>query len=424
MFLSFFPQPKLFFTSAALWSLTLLIFWYAGGEALGAYFGMPPAATDASPVIGVSVFWSLPFIWFYIYFAVGVLLFYAFWSWYAPHPWQRWSILGSALILFIVYFQVQVSVAVNNWYGPFWDYIQAVVAKTTTSTESEFYAQVASFAGLALVGMNVSVLNAFLVSHWVFRWRQAMNDYYMGHWGTLRHIEGASQRVQEDTMRFSQIMESLGVSFVDSIMTLIAFLPVLIRLSANITELPIIGPISHPLVVAALAWSVLGTISLVIAGYKLPGLQFRNQRVEAAYRKELVYGEDDPQRAQPVTVMELFSNVRQNYFRLYFHYVYFNVVRYTYLQANGIFSLLILGPSIVAGTITLGLLNQISYAFSQVSSSFQFLVNSWSTIVELLSVHKRLRAFESVIYDEPLPDIDQRYLERRDAVGDRGAAEP
>ncbi len=413
MFVSFFPNPKVFFTSAAVWSAVCVALWYLGGSELGTLIGLPPAAADAPPIIGISVFWSPPFLWFYIYFAICVAIFYAFWSAYSPHPWQRWSILGSALILFIVYFQVQVSVAVNNWYGPFWDYVQAIMAKQVTTTTPEFYGQVASFAGLALVGMNVSVLNAFFVSHWIFRWREAMNDYYMAHWDKLRHIEGASQRVQEDTMRFSQIMEGLGVAFIDSIMTLIAFMPVLVRLSANITELPIVGAIPHPLVVAAVFWSVLGTIGLVLAGYKLPGLQFRNQRVEAAYRKELVYGEDDASRAQPATVRELFANVRRNYFRLYFHYVYFNVVRYTYLQANGIFSLLILGPSIVAGTITLGLMNQISYAFSQVSGSFQFLVNSWSTIVELLSVHKRLRAFESAIEGEPLPDIDQRYLERQ-----------
>ena len=410
MFVSFFPQPRLFFLSAVAWSIVLVAGWYLAGAELGALFGMPPDASDAPPIIGVSVFWSPSFLWFYLYFAAGVFIFYAFWRWYSPHPWQLWSILGSSLILFIVYFQVQVSVAVNNWYGPFWDYIQAVLSKTQTTTTPEYYGQVASFAGLALVGMNVAVLNAFLVSHWIFRWRTAMNDYYMSHWSKLRHIEGASQRVQEDTMRFSQIMEDLGVTFIDSIMTLIAFMPVLINLSTHITALPVVGTIAHPLVVAAVVWSVLGTVSLIIAGMKLPGLQFRNQRVEAAYRKELVYGEDNANRADPVSVTELFANVRRNYFRLYFHYVYFNVVRYSYLQANNIFSLLILGPSIVAGTITLGLLNQISYAFSQVTNSFQFLVNSWSTIVELLSVQKRLRAFEAMIHGEELPDIDKRYM--------------
>ncbi len=415
MFVSFFPRPKLFFISAAVWALVAVLFWFFIGESIGAWVGMPPAAADAPPVIGVQTFWSAPFLWFYIYFAIVVALFYAFWATYSPHPWQRWSILGSALILFVTYFQVQVSVAINNWYGPFWDLIQNILSKQATSTQAEVYGKIVEFLGIALVAVTVSALTAFFVSHYVFRWRTAMNGYYMSYWPKLRHIEGASQRVQEDTMRFSTIVENLGVNFIDSIMTLIAFMPVLMRLSANITELPILGAIPHPLVFAALAWSIFGTVVLALVGIKLPGLQFRNQRVEAAYRKELVYGEDDASRAQPPTVAELFENVRKNYFRLYFHYVYFNVTRFLYLQANNIFSLFLMVPSIIAGTITLGLLNQISYAFSQVTSSFQYLVNSWPTIVELLSIYKRLRTFEAAIHGEELPDIDRRYLEREQA---------
>jgi len=416
VFVSFFPKPKLFFTSAAVWSLVAVLFWFAVGEDIGTWFGLPPAAADAAPIIGVSVFWSPPFLWFYVYFAIVVGLFYAFWRIFSPHPWQDWSILGSAVILFVTYFQVQVSVAINNWYGPFWDLIQNVLSKQVTSSQDEIFGRITEFLGIALVAVTVSALTAFFVSHYVFRWRTAMNGYYMANWPKLRHIEGASQRVQEDTMRFSTIVEGLGVNFIDSIMTLIAFMPVLMRLSANITELPFVGALPHPLVIAALCWSLFGTVVLAVVGMKLPGLQFRNQRVEAAYRKELVYGEDDPGRAQPPTVAELFDNVRRNYFRLYFHYVYFNVARFLYLQTNNIFALFLMVPSIVAGTITLGLLNQISYAFSQVTSSFQYLVNSWPTIVELLSIYKRLRAFEAVLHGEELPEIDRRYLER-EAVG-------
>ncbi|QPC94215.1 peptide antibiotic transporter SbmA [Mesorhizobium sp. INR15] len=417
MFVSFFPKPKLFFASAAIWALAAILFWFFGGEQLGAVLGLPPAAAGAPPIIGITVLWSKPFLWFYIYFAACVLAFYAFWAWYSPHPWLNWSIPVSAFILFLIYFNVQVSVAVNDWYGPFFDYVQGLMSGTVQSTNAEFYAGVASFAWLALVGMNVSVVNAFIVSHWIFRWRTAMNNYFMENWSKLRHIEGASQRIQEDTMRFSQIMEDLGATFVQSIMTLIAFLPVMIRLQVHITELPIVGAIPQPLVVAALAWCLFGTISVMLAGIKLPGLQFRNQRVEAAYRKELVYGEDHEDRAQPATTSELFENVRKNYFRLYFHYIYFNVVRYTYLQADNIFANIILGPSFVAHKITFGPFNQISNAFGRVTNSLQFLLNSWSTIVELQSVHKRLRAFEATLQGEPLPEIDQRYLERQGADG-------
>ena len=145
-------------------------------------------------------------------------------------------------------------------------------------------------------------------------------------------------------------------------------------------------------------------------GVRLPGLQFRNQRVEAAYRKELVYGEDDADRALPPNMAELFANVRKNYFRLYFNYMYFNVGRIIYLQTDNIFPYLVLAPTIVAGKITLGAMNQILNAFDQVRSSFQYLVNSWIDIVELISIYKRLRGFEATIRGEALPPIEQDRL--------------
>ena len=411
MFHSFFPKPKLFFISAVLWSILAIAFWYLAGEQLGASFGMPPVDPNAPPAIGITTFWAPDFLWFYLYFAVVVALFSAFWFVYSPHRWQYWSVLGTAAILFVTYFQVQVSVAINNWYGPFWDLVQNAVSKTKPVTAEEFYGQLGVFLAIAMMAVAVAVVTRFFISHYVFRWRQAMNDYYMSYWPKLRSIEGASQRIQEDTMRFARTTEDLGVSLIDSVMTLIAFTPVLIRLSANVTELPIIGEIPHPLLVAAIIWSIFGTVFLALVGIKLPGLEFRNQRVEAAYRKELVYGEDHADRAQPPTVRELFEDVRMNYFRLYFHYLYFNVARIFYLQINNIFSIVILAPSIIAGKISLGALNQISGAFGQVTSSFQYLVSSWPTIIELLSIYKRLRAFEAAIEDEPLPSIDQAYLE-------------
>jgi peptide/bleomycin uptake transporter len=173
-----------------------------------------------------------------------------------------------------------------------------------------------------------------------------------------------------------------------------------------VSELPVFGVVPAPLFTAAIAWSVFGTLLLAAVGIKLPGLEFRNQRVEAAYRKELVYGEDNAERAQPETLKSLFLDVRNNYFRLYFHYMYFNVARSLYLQADNIFAYLILVPTIAAGKITFGILQQILTAFSQVSNSFQYLVNSWTTIVELLSVYKRLTAFEAAIKHEALPEIE------------------
>ncbi|MDQ2634992.1 MAG: peptide antibiotic transporter SbmA [Pseudomonadota bacterium] len=415
MFVSFFPQPKPFFISAVVWSLVLVVLWFVGGEQLGTWLGMPPVDPDAPPLISPMRFLTPSFLWFYTYFAAGIGLFYLFWSRYAPHPWQNWSILGSGLVIFVTNFSVQVSVALNDWRGFFYDMVQRALTTPGSVSPTEIYLGVWQFLSLALVGITVAVLNLFFVRHYVFRWRTAMNDYFTSYWKRLRHIEGASQRVQDDTMRFSGTMQGLGVNFIDSIMTLIAFLPLLASLSRHITELPIIGAIPAPLVIAAVGWSLFGTMLLAIVGIKLPGLEFKNQRVEAAFRKELVYGEDDEERAQPPTLRELFSNVRKNYFTLYAHYVYFDVVRYLYIQADAVFATLILVPTLAVGKITFGVFQQIVAAFTQVANSFQYLVNSWPTIVELISIYKRLRAFEATLEGAPLPQIDQHYLEREKA---------
>jgi len=397
MFVSFFPRPKLLFISAIVWAALAMTFWYSYASEL---YG------SSAPVVGVATFWSVRSLWFDLYFVVCVAIFTAGWMWFSPHPWVWWSIPGSALILFATYFQVQVSVAVNTWYGPFYDMIQAALAKTRVITFEEFYGQLATFAGIALVAVVVGTLNRFFVSHYIFRWRTAMNDFYVAYWPRLRTIEGASQRVQEDTMRFATITEGLGVNFISAILTLIAFLPVLLKLSSLVTELPLVGAIPYPLVVAAIVWSIFGTGLLALIGIKLPGIEFFNQRVEAAYRKELVLGEDSADRADPPTLSELFKHIRKNYFWFYLNYLYFNVGRIVYLQTDVIFPYILLAPTIIAGKLTLGPLQQILNAFTQVRNSFQILINSWTTIVDLLSVYKRLRAFEAMIAGAPMPDIE------------------
>ncbi len=399
MFKSFFPNPKWFFGSLILWFIINCILWYSGGNTWGQYLGFTKDYHEAVLPIGVSRFWSAQFLWFYLWFFVSTTIFAVFWKFKSDNPWQGWSVWGSAFILFNIWFSVQTSLVINAWYSPFYDLIQKMLGSGGGDIQ-DLYTGTLTFLYIAMVYVTIAVFNLFFVSHYIFRWRTAMNDYYTAHWEQLRHIEGASQRIQEDTMRFAKTTEALGVSFIQALMTLIAFLPVLFQLSDHVKSLPIIGEIPHALMWAAIGWAVFGTVVLMLVGIKLPGLEFNNQKVEAAYRKELVYGEDYHERADPQTLKDLFSKVRFNYFRLYFHYAYFNMVRIWYMQLDNLYGLFVLFPSIAAGAITLGLMMQISNVFGKVRESFQYLIESWPVIIELLSIYKRLRAFESVLEDK------------------------
>jgi peptide/bleomycin uptake transporter len=315
-------------------------------------------------------------------------------SFFFAKKWMHWSILGSALILFATWYKVELDVKINEWFGRFYDLLQKALGKPGSITMDEYMAQLSTFFQVAIVMIAIAVLLDFFTKHFVFRWRTAMNDFYAANWHKVRHIEGASQRVQEDTLRFARLVEGLGVSFMRSLMTLFAFLPILWTLSAKVTELPFFGKVDHALIYVAIGFALFGTVVLALVGIKLPGLEFNNQRVEAAYRKELVLGEDDPNKASPPTLADLFRFVRINNFRLYFHYMYFDVAKWSYLQFGVLVPYIALAPTIVAGALTLGAMQQIVRAFGRVETSFQYLVNSWTDIVELISVFKRLRAFE------------------------------
>ncbi len=410
MFSSFFPNPKMLFPAAIVWTALCMSAWYAFARdlglalSLGNLIGLPYPPLDAK---GGDVPTEVARnVWAYQYMIVAGALFLAAAGWRHRNRWFWWSVGVSAVIIFFLWFRVQLDVMINNWFGAFYNTIQQALGKPGAVTQEQLFVLLVTFGVIALVAITTSVLTEFVTSHYIFRWRTAMNEYYVANWQRLRHIEGASQRVQEDTQRFADTLERLGARLIDAFMTLLAFLPILWGLSVHVKELPFVGHVPQALVFVAVIWAALGTALLAVAGIRLPGLEFRNQRVEAAYRKELVLGEDNVGRAQPPTLAALFADVRTNYFRLYLNFLYFNIARYGYLQASVLVPYVALTPTIVAGGLTLGVLNQTIRAFGRVEGSFQYLVNSWSTIVSLISIYKRLQAFEAMMSDKPLDAIE------------------
>jgi peptide/bleomycin uptake transporter len=411
MFVSFFPRPKLLFVSATLWSLFGILLWMFAAKNWGAFIGLPDPLESAPKIIGLMSLLTAPHLYFAIYFWIFAAIFAVAWNFYSPHPWARWSILGSILIVFITYFQVQMSVAINDWYGEFYNLIQKALDSATKGqvSQGELYASFGHVVPLLAVYITMLIALSFFTSHFVFRWRTAMTTFYVSHWQKLRMVEGASQRVQEDTMRFARQVEDLGVTFVNSVMTLIAFLPVLEGLSKYVKDIPIFGQIPHSLAVVSLVWSLFGTGFLALLGFKLPGIEFKNQRVEAAYRKELVYGEDNADRASPPTLAQLFENVRKNYFRLYLNYLYFNLGRYMFIQADNFIAAIVMIPTIAAAGLSFGVFRQVSSAMGEVRDAMQYLFKSWPDIIELISIFKRLRIFEAAIEGEADIAADEAY---------------
>ncbi len=309
--------------------------------------------------------------------------------------WFLWAWIGSFIILSSLWVQVVIDVKINEWFGVFYDMIQKALAEPNAVSIDEYFASLFSFITLAGMYIAVYVAISFFTAHFLFRWRTSMVEWYHSVYDKARKIEGASQRVQEDTIKFTRIMEGLGTSLIESIMILIQFTPILFGLSFGI-PIFFFGEWEYGLIVGAFIWTIGGTVFLIVLGLilRLVGVEYDLQKQEAAYRKILVIAEDN-ETVRPKRIDELFDDVRKIHYLSYLRYLYFNIGRIAYLQANVLSAYVFLAPAIVAGVVTLGVMQQIIRAFGRVEGSMQYLLKSWPTIIELASVYKRLREFEN-----------------------------
>ena len=315
-------------------------------------------------------------------------------SFFLNKKWLWWSWGGGLLLTLSLLIQVTITVKINQWYKGFYD----VLLKPMEYSISVFWDKIFEFTYLALPYVVLATFTAYFTRLYAFRWREAITFDYMPLWtsGNAK-VEGSAQRLQEDTMRFAKIVESLGLQVVRAIMTLIAFTPILWSLSDKVI-VPVFKDVPGSLVWVALATSLGSMLISWFVGWKLPGLEYNNQKVEAKFRKELVYGEDDRTTyAKPETILELFTGIKFNYHRLYLHYGYFDIWVNVYDQFMVIVPYLVMAPGLFTGAITLGFVIQVSNAFQRVHGSFSLFTQNWTTITELRSIHKRLKEFEIAI---------------------------
>jgi len=304
-------------------------------------------------------------------------------SFFLSRRWALWAWGGLLVLVALVFITVQQTVKLNTWYGEFYDLLQK---PEQAGGLEKFWDYMLQFAWIAFPFMLLRSLESYLASHYAFRWRQAMTELYLPRWQrTDAAVEGASQRIQEDCMRFARQTENLGLGLVRAVLTLVSFIPILWLLSKGM----------------AIAWlqfeGSLFWVALVTVGIRLPGLEYNNQRTEAALRKDLVYAEDERSRMDLPNVMGLFTGVRLNNFRLFNHYAYFHLWSNFYSQTMVIFPYLLMGPSLFTGLITLGAIQQVSNAFGKVNDAFSYLIERWTDITELRSIYKRLSEFEKAL---------------------------
>tara|TARA_R110000772_G_scaffold1453_3_gene4913 strand:+ start:3752 stop:4759 length:1008 start_codon:yes stop_codon:yes gene_type:complete len=316
-----------------------------------------------------------------------------------------------AWLLALSWYNVQILVTYNEWNREWYDAIQALNKERFWFLFWDFNPGrmwnfiwrkdniMPSFLEILVIYVPLATYSIWQTQRYVFAWREANTHHYLKRWErSTQTIEGASQRLQEDLMRFGTTLQSLFTGLFSAVLILFAFVPVLWTLSEG---LPIWNGQIIPgfLVWAVLAISLGGTLVSFIFGYPLPGLEYKNQVVEAEFRKKLVWSEDDVNHRLTSDLFPMFSAIKRNYYRLFNYYMGFGLWQTAFGLLVGNMAIILLADSYFAQLITFGVLIQVTQAFGRVEGSLTFFIDRWTTIVEFQSVVRRLREFNKILSD-------------------------
>ena len=320
--------------------------------------------------------------------------------------------IGLVIIVLHALLRAYIKYRMNDWYGRFYDLGGSAAefgsgdVQTREQGRRQICELLVEFGMLCIPSVVIHPLVGLVTNMWTLNWRMRLMKTYIARWRVDdKKVENGNQRVHEDTQRFSRGIQGCCVVVLDSVLTLITFTPLLIRLGSEVQP---IGLFDAWLFLLCAIIAVAGILISVFLGWPLVHLEVENQRVEADLRKKLVLLEEDPTSATTPLLSHfkrILQDVRTNYHLLYKRFAAFSLWLGAYEQSMAILPYLLAAPLLFSSDddrrITLGKVTMLSNAFGNVFSSLNILSDRWIEVTDFLSVRKRLLEWESHVTMPP-----------------------
>ncbi|KVR05056.1 ABC transporter ATP-binding protein/permease [Burkholderia ubonensis] len=334
------------------------------------------------------------------------------WSLIKPY-WvsSEWKIAWGMLVAIIVMnlTSVWLSVRFNTWYGQFTNALQAKDAR-------HFPHLMLVFCAIAFGAIILFVFSRYLRQMLGFRWRQWLTNQFLDEWLNDRAFyrierdrltDNPDQRITDDLQAFATTTLVLSLELLSTAVSLVSFIVILWTLAGPLT-IPIGGTsvvIPGYMVWVAALYALLGSYLMHRAGHPLVSINYQQQKVEADFRFGMIRVRENAEQIafydgaafENSNARNIFERVRENWWRLMKYTMRLNFVLNFYSQIANIFPLIAAAPAYFAGAFSFGTLMQISQAFGNVSDSFSWFINSYSTLVEWRATVNRLREFKRVM---------------------------
>ncbi|QHO71873.1 ABC transporter ATP-binding protein [Bradyrhizobium sp. CCBAU 051011] len=347
------------------------------------------------------------------------------WRMSAPYfrsedKWAGLTLLAAVIAIELAV--VGINVLITLWNARFYNALQ-------DRNWDSFVSEIIYFCVLATIFIVLAVYQLYLNQWLQIRWRRWMTAQYLGDWlHQANHYrmqlqgdaaDNPDQRMTDDVKLFVDRTLNIGVGLLNSIVTLASYVVMLWSLS-NAAPLHLFGEeyaIPGYLVWVALIYSVLGTVLTHLIGWRLVGIDFRQQQYEADFRFNLVRVRENSEQiallhgeaAERERLLVRFGRVVENWLAIMSRTKKITAFTASYNQASVIFPYVLVAPAYFAQKIQLGGMMQTASAFSNVQGALSFFISIYRSLAEWQAVVNRLDGFEAgVVAAEKLATSDDR----------------
>jgi putative ATP-binding cassette transporter len=271
--------------------------------------------------------------------------------------------------------------------------------------QEEFWKIVAIYAGCLVCALPIRALQSYLVPKLGLLWRQWLTGRLIGRYMENRayyvlnpndesqeEIDNPDQRISQDASSFTAQSLSFTVGVFEALLTFVSFIIVLWSISGR-------------LALVLLAYSVIGTSVIVIAGRRLVFLNNQQLKLEADFRYGLVHIRDNAEaiafyKGEEVEQREAerrLGGAIFNFNRLIVWSALITVIQRSYDYFSRFLPWLVIAPLYFAKQKDFGVFGQAGIAFSQVFFSVSFIVNNIEELASFSASISRLEGFQTRI---------------------------
>ncbi len=343
-------------------------------------------------------------------------------------PFRRYTALErriavAMVVVLVVLNQAEVAVLLRlNFFNR--DWFNAIQARDAAA----FWHQLLFvFTPWAFTYVAMTVIEFFMQSMLVIRWRRWLTEHFVSRWLTRHNhyrislvagqTDNPDQRIAEDVYRFinggadgsssAYGIYDFSILLISTVTTLVSFAILLWDLSRSFTLPGTDIVLPGFLFWVALVYAASGTLITHWIGRPLINLYFQRQHMEADFRFSLArlreYSEQvallGGEKAEEEMVGRRFSALIANYVDLIFRRMRVAAFTQTFGQISPILPYIFTAPFYFTGKIELGVMTQTAGAFSRVSDSLTFFVNYYTYLAGFKSVVDRLNSFDAAIVE-------------------------